>query len=60
MKPMLDPQRDLKGVTPKTLVRTLLKASLHSKARCRQWGVGKEAVCRQIGRLASASGQAFL
>jgi len=25
MKPMLDPQRDLKGATPETLVRTLLK-----------------------------------
>jgi len=58
MQPMLDPQRDLKGATPETLVPAL--PGLHSKARCRQWGVGKQAVCRQIGRLSSAFGQAFL
>jgi len=55
---MPDPQRDLKGATSETLVRAL--PGVHSKARCRQWGVGKEADCRQIGRLSSASGQAFL
>ena len=33
MKPMLDPKRDLKGATPKTLARALLKPLRRPSAR---------------------------
>ena len=64
MKPMLDPKRDLKGATPETLARALLKPLRRPRTRTETVLSYKAPVQEGSGqpvpRRCAASAQAFL